>query len=283
MRIPLLKVFSTHLTGSKRWGLKQSRTKSMNCIQYLQRIQVNKTENLSYSFLSKLHEQHLFTIPFENLDIANGKKIVLEENRIYEKIVVCGRGGYCYELNGLFCWLLRSLGFTVSMVSARVYKPKKDTFTPEFDHMVLLVDLERTFLVDVGFGDSFRKPIALPDGKSEDISGSYRLSSSAFGQDSYILQKKDKNDWQAVYSFTKLPRMLKDFEEMNAFNQTSPESHFTQQNICSIATENGRVSLSDDFLTITDGNSKRKISVISQEDFKQKLRDHFGTQWLTSK
>jgi N-hydroxyarylamine O-acetyltransferase len=72
--------------------------------------------------------------------------------------------------------------------------------------------------------------------------------------------------------------VLSDFEEMSVFNQTSPESHFTQQTICSIATKNGRVSLSDDFLTITDGSSKRKINVSSQEDFKQKLWDHFGIQ-----
>jgi N-hydroxyarylamine O-acetyltransferase len=250
----------------------------MDFIQYLHRLQVNKPENPSYSFLSKLQEQHLLTVPFENLDIHQGNKIVLDEDRIYEKIVIGGRGGFCYELNGLYCWLLRSLGFTVSMASARVYMPTKERFSPEFDHMVLLVELEKTYLVDVGFGDSFRKPIALPDGQSEDISGSYRLRTFASGQDTYILQKKDKNDWQTVYSFTKHPRVLSDFEEMNAFNQSSPESHFTQQTICSIATKNGRVSLSDDFLTITDGSSKRKTKVTSQTDFEQKLRDHFGIQ-----
>jgi N-hydroxyarylamine O-acetyltransferase len=250
----------------------------MNYILYLHRLQVTETENPSYAFLSKLQEQHLLTVPFENLDIHQGKKIVLDENRIYEKIIIGGRGGFCYELNGIFCWLLRSLGFTVSMGSARVYLPTKERFSPEFDHMVLLVDLEKTFLVDVGFGDSFRKPIALPDGKSNDISGSYGLQTFASGQDTYILQKKDNNDWQTVYSFTKHPRVLSAFEEMNAFNQSSPESHFTQQTICSIATKNGRVSLSDDFLTITDGESKRKIDVNSHEDFKQKLRDHFGIQ-----
>ena len=81
-----------------------------------------------------------------------------------------------------------------------------------------------------------------------------------------------------MYSFTKHPRALSDFEEMNAFNQSSPESHFTQQTICSIATKNGRVSLSDDFLTITDGSSKRKSNITSQEDFEQKLREYFGIQ-----
>ena len=220
----------------------------------------------------------MLTVPFENLDIRQGNKIVLDEDRIYEKIVIGGRGGYCYELNGLFCWLLHSLGFDVSMASARVYMPTKENFTPEFDHMVLLVELEKTYLADVGFGDSFRKPIALPDGKSEDISGIYRLRPFASDQDTYILQKKDNKDWQTVYSFTKHPRVLSDFEEMNDFNQSSPESHFTQQTICSIATKNGRISLSDDFLTITDGNSKSKINVTSEEDFNQKLRDHFGIQ-----
>ena len=98
--------------------------------------------------MNSLHIHNRYGYPFENLDIPKRNKIILEENRIYEKIVVCGRGGFCYELNGLFCWLLRSLGFTVSMVSARVYMPTKNRFAPEFDHMVLLVDLEKTYFME---------------------------------------------------------------------------------------------------------------------------------------
>jgi len=144
--------------------------------------------------------------------------------------------------------------------------------------MALLVDLEKTYLVDIGFGDNFRKPIASPDGKSEDISGRYRLRSSATGQDTYILQKKDNNDWQSMYNFTKHPRVLSDFEEMRTFHQTSPESHFTQEIICTMATKNGRVSLSEDFLSITDGSSKKKTKIVSDKDFTHKLMDHFGIQ-----
>jgi len=250
----------------------------MNSIQHLQRIKVNGIENPTYSFLSKLQEQHLFTVPFENLDIHRGKKIVLEESQIYKKIVGRGRGGFCYELNGLFCWLLRSLGFSVSLVSSQVYRPAEERFTPEFDHMVLLVDLEKIYLVDVGFGDTFRKPIAMPDGIVEDIGGRYRVRPIGAARDRYVLQKQDKDNWQHVYCFTKRPRVISDFEEMCTFNQTSPESHFTQEVICTIATKNGRVSLSEGFLTITDGRSKRKINVISDEDFRQKLRDYFGIQ-----
>jgi N-hydroxyarylamine O-acetyltransferase len=250
----------------------------MNRIQYLQRIKAEGIENPTYSFLSKLQEQHLFTVPFENLDIHRRKRIVLEESQIYQKIVVRGRGGFCYELNGLFCWLLRSLGFSVSMVSSQVYRSAEERFTPEFDHMVLLVDLDNTYLVDVGFGDAFRIPIAMPDGMVEDIGGKYRVRPVSAAHDRFVLQKQDKDNWQHLYCFSTRPRVISDFEEMCTYNQTSPESHFTQEIICTIATKNGRVSLSDKFLTITDGNSKRKITVDSDEDFKQKLRDHFEIQ-----
>ena len=250
----------------------------MNCIQYLQRIQISKTEKVSYSFLSKLQKQHLSTIPFENLDIHQGKKIVLEDERLYEKIVVRKRGGFCYELNGLFCWLLGSLGFSVSMVSSKVYRLAKDNFTPDFDHMVLLANLENTYLVDVGFGDTFRKPIALPDGITDDISGKYRVQPFGSTPDTYILQKEENNIWQHVYCFTAHVRVISDFNEMCTFHQTSPESHFTQGIICTMATKSGRISLSDDFFTITDGSAKKKTKVDSHKDFKNKLRDHFGIQ-----
>jgi len=118
----------------------------------------------------------------------------------------------------------------------------------------------------------------LPDGIVEDISGRYRVHPFGSAPDAYILQKQENNNWQHVYSFTAHPRVISEFEEMCTFHQTSPESHFTQEIICTMATKNGRVSLSDDFLTITDGSSKRKTNVISQKDFKQKLRDHFGIQ-----
>jgi N-hydroxyarylamine O-acetyltransferase len=248
----------------------------MNLNSYLQRIKISQCEKPNLSFLSKLQEQHLLSVPFENFDIHQGKKIVLEENRFYEKVVVNRRGGFCYELNGLFCWLLRSLDFSVSMASSQVYRLAEDKFTPQFDHMVLLVNLEKAYLVDVGFGDTFRKPIALPDGILEDISGMYRVQPFGPAPDTYILQKKEKNSWQHVYSFTTHPRVISDFKQMCTFHQTSPESHFTQEIICTMATKTGRVSLSEDFLTNTGGNSKRKRRVTSPEDFRKMLIQIFG-------
>jgi N-hydroxyarylamine O-acetyltransferase len=215
----------------------------------------------------------LLTVPFENLDIHEGKKIVLDESLLYEKIVSRGRGGFCYELNGLFCRLLRTVGFTAQIVSARVYMPARNLFSPEFDHMAILVDIEDSYLVDVGFGDTFRRPIAMPDGAVEDVSGKYQIRSD---KDQFVLEKLQSDNWQPVYSFTIQPKAISDFEEMCSFNQTSPESHFTQQLICTIATETGRISLSDDYLTVTDGNTKRKIKVKSSEDFRLNLQNYFG-------
>ena len=248
----------------------------MNLNSYLQRIKISQFEKPNLSFLSKLQEQHLLTVPFENLDIHQGKQIVLAENRIYEKIVEDKRGGFCFELNGLFCWLLRSLDFSVSMASSQVYRLSEDKFTPQFDHMVLLVNLEKAYLVDVGFGDTFRKPIALPDGSIQDMSGTYRIQPFGLAPDTYILQKQEKGSWQHVYSFTTQPRLMSDFAQMCTFHQTSPESHFTQEIICTMATKIGRVSLSKDFLTITEGDSKRKRRVTSPDDFKKMSKQYFG-------
>ena len=173
----------------------------MNVREYLHRIKIDHIQEPSVSFLAKLQWQHLITVPFENLDIIEGKEISLHEDRIYEKVVVRQRGGFCYELNGIFSWLLSQIGFSVTRASGRVYLPEEDKFTPEFDHMVLLVDLKKTYLLDVGFGDAFRRPIALPDGNSEDISGSYRVRPFTSAQDTCILQKKEKNDWSVTFRF----------------------------------------------------------------------------------
>lgn len=248
----------------------------MNIRQYLDRIKISQIQKPSYTFLQELLLNHLINIPFENLDIRQGVEIVLDERLIYEKIVIHRRGGFCYELNGLFCWLLRQLDFAVSMVSGRVYIPTDDRFTPEFDHMVLLVQLDKTYLADVGFGDCFRNPIAMPKGTTEDISGKYRIQQQDSTQDIYFLQRQEKDMWRTLYSYTPYPRQLTDFMEMCVFNQSSPESHFTQKTVCSVATDYGRVSLSENTLTITKGGETRRITIPSKVIFKQMLFEYFG-------
>ena len=144
--------------------------------------------------------------------------------------------------------------------------------------MVLLVNLDRTYLVDVGFGDSFMKPLEMEEGTVEDSSGAYRLRTSQPGPQEYLVQKREQDEWRTQYSFTTHPRQMSDFEEMCIFHQTAPESHFMQGAFCTMATEHGRVTLSENSLTITEGGQKRKILVVSTEDYKQMLREYFGIE-----
>lgn len=112
----------------------------------------------------------MLTVPFENLDIRMGRPIILDQPLFFQNIVTNCRGGYCYELNGCFEWLLKSLGFQVSMLSASV-ATKNDSFSPDFDHMLLLVHLKEHWLADVGFGDLFTEPKQLNNSNPQGIMG----------------------------------------------------------------------------------------------------------------
>src|SRR5262249_8131930 len=130
--------------------------------KYLDRINYSGSLVPSIGTLRGLHRAHMLTVPFENLDIHLGRPILLDEEVFFDKIVSRRRGGFCYELNGLFAGLLRQIGFDVAMLSAGV-AGADGRLSPDFDHMALLVALEDNWLADVGFGDSFIEPIRLGD------------------------------------------------------------------------------------------------------------------------
>jgi len=251
----------------------------MKVNDYLNHIQINSIEEPDYPFLEKLMNHHLLSIPFENLSVRKGKTINLEESALFNKIITQKRGGFCYELNGLFKWLLSNLGYLVSLVSAEVYCSTDNTFSPGFDHMVLLVHLENTYVVDVGFGDAFRKPISLKNGICEDVSGKYRVFPQNPSQNSYVIQKQEAGNWQAIYRFTDTPQEMIDFNEMCRYNSTSPNSHFTQKTICTLAQSNGRITLTDEHLIITKSGIKHKIPVTSHQCFKMYLLNNFNIDY----
>ncbi len=253
----------------------------MNLNSYLKRLGVAEVKHPSLGFLTELQSQHIQSIPFEDLDIPDRARIELNLRKIYNKIIPTKRGGFCYELNGLFHWLLTKLGYKVDMLSAKVYNNQKKEFGPEFDHMALLVHLkkgllDKDFLVDVGFGDSFRAPIEMPNGKVEDVSGKYRIINRK--NNLYELQKKLEGHWAAQYCFTTIPQKFENFKDMCAFQQEDSESHFRTRMICTIATENGRVTLSNNSLTITENNSKTKLEFDGEIEFYYLLKKYFDIE-----
>jgi N-hydroxyarylamine O-acetyltransferase len=245
----------------------------MNLPAYLQRLNYTGPLDPTAETLRALHQSHLLAVPFENLDIHLGWPIIPDETAFFHKIVEGRRGGFCYELNGLFAALLRELGFDVTLLSARVARAGGG-FGPEFDHLTLLVQLEERWLTDVGFGESFREPLRLVDpGEQVQTVGTYRLTQD--GADWTYWEHDETAGWQAQYRFTLQPRRLADFAEMCHYMQTSPESHFTQKRICSLATPEGRVTLADFHLIITTHGQRQERELTSQE-YKSALREYFG-------
>src|SRR5919107_4778825 len=122
----------------------------MDVNAYLERIGYRGPLAPTAETLRRLHVAHLLAVPFENLSIHAGEPVVLDDDSLFEKVVGRRRGGFCYELNGLFAALLRALGFRVEMLSAAVAKPSGE-FGREFDHMALLVHAGERWLADVGF------------------------------------------------------------------------------------------------------------------------------------
>lgn len=248
----------------------------MDVQAYLNRIAYQGPLNDDLETLQHLQFAHLLSVPFENLSIHAGEPIVLDEDALFRKIVVRRRGGFCYELNGLFAWLLRRLGFKVAMLSAQVASPNGE-FGPDFDHMTLMIVQEsRRWLVDVGFGDSFIEPLSL------DSNTEYRQRECFYrivaGPDrSFVLEQRGReNEWRPQYRFTHEPHHFSDYEEMCRYHQTSPESHFTQQKICWRLTPSGRISLTDDRFIITDNGVRTERLVTSKAEYSETLRDEFG-------
>ncbi len=239
---------------------------------YLKRIEYTGTREPTAETLRQLHRAHLLAVPFENLDISLGHPIVLSLPSFYDKIVRRRRGGFCYELNGLFGWLLEQLGFAVVMLSARVFDGTQPG--PEFDHLVLLIEMKEPMIADVGFGDSFLEPLRLDAGEEDVQNGSsYRLT----GSDSErVLQRRRESECESRYVFSLTPRRLAEFSAMCQRQQTSSESIFVRKAVCSLARPDGRITLSNSRLIMTAGERREEREVAGEEEYRALLRTHFG-------
>ena len=246
----------------------------MDIQAYLKRINYHGSLEPTAEMLRQLHLAHLLAVPFENLSIHVPEPIVLEDDALFEKIVSRGRGGFCYELNGLFAALLRALGFKVSMLSAQV-ADDEGGFSRDFDHMTLMIFGEERWLADVGFGDSFVEPLLLDTREAQvQRDRAYRIVADG---EWLILDRSDNgSNWKPQYRFTLQPYQYADYTEMCEYHQTSPESHFTRSRICSRLTPKGRISLTERLLITTEGDQRHEQPVATPDEYTEMLRQHFG-------
>ena len=232
------------------------------------------TEPTLYT-LRALQMAFLLKVPFENLDIHLGRQIKLSSEHIYEKIVTRKRGGFCYECNILFFDLLKALGFQVEYLSARMVQGT--TVGEEYDHMVILVALEHDYLVDVGNGQSCREPLRL-DGTTRSTSEGYTYRVGTHGKDYALYFQQANAEWMPRFLFSLTPRERSEFSAMCHYHQTSPDSIFTQHRLVTIATVEGRVTLTDMRLRITEGLETQESVLSSEGQYSETLERYFGIQ-----
>jgi N-hydroxyarylamine O-acetyltransferase len=236
---------------------------------YLARCGATRPARADAESLRQLQLRHLMAVPFENLSIHLGEPIVLDQRALFHKLVERRRGGFCYELNGLFAALLSALGFSVTMLAARVFGA--DGLGPPFDHMVLRVDTPDPWLADVGFGRHASHPLRMDvRGEQADPGGVFRVAENGDGDLELF------RDGEPQYRLELRPRALGDFEATCWWQQTSPKSHFTQSLVCSLLTEAGRVTLSDRTLIETSGSDRRERPLTTDAEVLAAYRSHFG-------
>ncbi|MEV4314089.1 arylamine N-acetyltransferase [Actinocrispum sp. NPDC049592] len=242
----------------------------MNVDEYLSRIGAGPPRSLDIGTLRELQVRHLETVPFENLSVSLGQPIDLHPGALFDKIVRHRRGGFCYELNGLFAGLLGELGFEVELRAARVAR-REGGFGPPLDHLALRVRLDEPWLVDVGFGRFSMAPLRFAtDVVQEDRAGRFSLRDAAHGDVDVL------HDGVVAYRLENRPRDLEEFQAMAWFQTNSPDVHFTHGPTCSRATPAGRITLARDRLIETVGDERTERRLDGAEEILAAYREYFG-------
>lgn len=242
----------------------------MDVDAYLARLGVAWPAAADLATLRHLQERHLAAVPFENLSIHLGEPVVLTEEALADKIVERRRGGFCYELNGLFAALLRELGYPASLHAAQVFRPD-GTLGPPLDHAAIVVSLEEDWLVDVGFGRFSRHPLRLSGVDAQpDPDGEFLLLDAPHGDIDVV------RDGKPQYRLERRPRPLSDFVPMAWWQATSPESHFTKSLTCSRPTSQGRVTISGDKLIETVDGVRHEVVLPTEAAIRLAYRVYFG-------
>ena len=248
----------------------------VNQTEYLLRIGIKDISLATdATTLKRLQRQHLLTVPFENLDIHWRRPIALDTSRFYQKIVKDKRGGFCYELNGLFNELLKSIGFQTRLVSARV-GDGHGNFSQEYDHAAIIVTIDGVeYLADVGFGEFAAEPLRIvTDAEQRDDTGVYifRVLDNGYLE----VSKREGGGWRSEYAFMPEQRDLTEFETRCEFQQHSPDSHFLKGKICSLMTVNGRKTLTDKKFIVSANGKKVETDVTSEAEFDRILMREFS-------
>jgi N-hydroxyarylamine O-acetyltransferase len=247
--------------------------------EYCDRINVSQSGKPTLDRFADLQQAQIYTVPFENLDIQLGRGLDLTPNHVDDKVIRSRRGGYCFELNGLFLRALDSAGYEARRALGRVHGSDEPSGRC---HQVSLVKLGgRYWLADVVFGGHCpREPIPLEFDTIHDHGGVfYRLLDHELG---YLLQKRTDEDWQNLYSFDLSPVVSNDIAVANYLTSTNPETHFTRNRIAVLAHPEGETRLVNYRCTAPRGGKLKKERLPDSEQYLEELKQRFGINLNTT-
>lgn len=131
---------------------------------YLARIGLPALPAPDLAGLTALHRAQGFAIPYEGIDVFLRRPVSQDISAIFAKLVTQRRGGWCYEMNALLGWALKSAGFNLRRATGAVYRKDRGVVA-HGNHVVLVVTLpEGDFIADLGLGDFLRDPLPLRNG-----------------------------------------------------------------------------------------------------------------------
>ena len=262
----------------------------MDIDRYLARVGLDARPAPDAAGLAALQSAHRMAIGFENLDIPLGRGIRIDSDNVFDKLVVRGRGGYCFEQNRLYADVLTALGIGVRPLLARVRLGNPEDVTPPRTHVLLLAELDGgPWMADAGFGGSFVPPLPLADGfETASADGArHRLrkvgTPGALGGE-WLLERMGPSadgrsgapgGWQAQYTFDLSEVAPGDLEQGSHWTSTRPGTRFTTLHVASIALPDGFAALTDLQLTMQRGSSCETRTIVGAGDYARTLRDLF--------
>ena len=249
--------------------------------RFFQRIGLDPNTNIEKTaeFLGKIQTACVLNIAYENLDILENKPIELSPDALYDKIVLRGRGGYCFELNGLLTHMLREMGFEVSERFARFLRG--ETEIPMRRHRVTIVHMEDgDYLCDIGVGQiAPRLPLKTEENTVQPQNGeTYRFIKDE--KHGLILQDLHKGEWRDYICFTDEDVFDVDFVQPSFFCEKHPSSPFNKDYMLAIKTETGRRTIDgrtykefegEELIHIEEDISDARLSSLFENEFRLKI------------
>ena len=239
---------------------------------YLDRIGYHGAFAPDLRTLVAVHRAQALSVPYDGIDVYSGIALDHRIEAIYEKIVRRGRGGWCYEANGLLGWALKRIGFDVVRATAAVYRSTRGD-SALGNHVVLLVRLEQTYLADLGLGDALRDPIALREGMHQQGPLTFRLEKLA---DGYWRFHNHALGSPTDFDFCDEPADEALLAAQCKWLQRDPDSFFLQNFECIMMLPAASSAILGRVLRHTDAVGVTKHLIASPEGMTDILKREFG-------